>query len=102
MTRQCRQTTASERKGEPKRIRTEVPPLLIPQVTAARPNRGPAHKEPLIQSRVKYTLKLLRNGGIPSSLCCYSGGWRSLRSLRWERADELFMLTRLDLRLEGY
>ena len=41
VTRQCPQTTTSEEKGEPKRIRTEVPPL-----TSLTPYRlaKPAHK----------------------------------------------------------
>ena len=30
VTRQCSQTTTFEEKGEPKRIRTEVPPLTSP------------------------------------------------------------------------
>ena len=38
VTRQCPQTTASEEKGEPKRIRTEVP-LLTSLSLTARPNR---------------------------------------------------------------
>ena len=36
VTRQCPQTTTFEEKGEPKRIRTEVP---LPNALPARPNR---------------------------------------------------------------
>ena len=39
VTRQCPQTTAFEEKGEPKRIRTEVPLLTSLTPYTARPNR---------------------------------------------------------------
>ena len=38
VTRQCPQTTISEEKGEPERIRTDVP-LLTSLTPSARPNR---------------------------------------------------------------
>ena len=41
VTRQCPQTTTHGEKGEPKRIRTEVPPLTS---LTARPNRRTFHK----------------------------------------------------------
>ena len=47
VTRQCPQTTTFEEKGEPKRIRTDVPPL-----TSLTPYRWakPAHLSPVNQS----------------------------------------------------
>ena len=39
VTRQCPQTTIFEEKGEPKRIRAEVPPLTSLMPITARPNR---------------------------------------------------------------
>ena len=40
VTRQCPQTTAFEEKGEPKRIRTEVPPLAnLKPYREAKPKR---------------------------------------------------------------
>ena len=53
VTGQCPQTTTFEEKGEPKRIRTEVPPL-----TSLTPCRwtNPAHSGPVLPRLAVYLL----------------------------------------------
>ena len=85
VTRQCPQTTTFEEKGEPKRIRTEVPPL-----TSLTPYRlaKPAHSELLFQMLLLRPL-VTGSPGRPFRLSHGSELWRvcmsfsSVWSLSW-------------------
>ena len=57
VSRQCPQTRTFEEKGEPKRIRTEVPPLTKPNALPLRHWRGTLYLRAAVQRRGQHSPK---------------------------------------------